>query len=93
MMMRCRKGGGWKKVVWRWKGKEVEEVKEFTYLGYTLMSNGGQEAQVRDRVKKAAAVMGQVWGIGKRKFGKDWGKRVWLFDRLVWATMGYGVEI
>ena len=31
--------------------------------------------------------------MGKRKFGKDWGKRVWLFDRLVWATVGYGVEI
>jgi len=37
--------------------------------------------------------MGQVWGIGKRRFGKDWGKRIWLFDRLVWTVMGYGVEI
>jgi len=34
-----------------------------------------------------------VWGIGKRRFGKDWGKRMWLFDRLVWTVMGYGVEI
>lgn len=36
--------------------------------------------------------MGQVWGIGKRKFGKDWGRRIWLFDRLVWSVLGYGVE-
>ena len=62
-MMRCRKGGGrWKKVTWRWKGKVVEEVKEFKYLGYTLMRNGGQEAHVGERVRKGAAVMGQVWG-------------------------------
>lgn len=37
--------------------------------------------------------MGQVWGIGKRRFGKDWGKRMWMFDRLVWTMIGYGVEI
>lgn len=31
---------------------------------------------MRERVKKGASVIGQVWGIGKRKFGNDWGKRV-----------------
>ena len=42
-VMRCRKGGGrWKSVTWRWKGKEVEEVSSFRYLGYTVMGNGGQ---------------------------------------------------
>lgn len=58
-----------------------------------MQSNGKQEAQVRNRVKRAAAVMGQVWGIGKRRFGKDWGRRLWLYDRLVWTVMAYGVEI
>ena len=28
-----------------------------------------------------------------RRFGKDWGRRVWLYDRLVWAMVGYGAEI
>src|SRR5436190_13640875 len=37
--------------------------------------------------------MGQVWGIGKRRFGKDWGRRLWLFDKLDWTVMSYGVEI
>ena len=32
-------------------------------------------------------------GIGKRRFGKDWGRRVWLFEKLVWATVSYGVEV
>ena len=31
---------------------------------------------MKERVRKAAAVMGKVWGIGKRRFGNDWGKRV-----------------
>lgn len=34
-----------------------------------------------------------VWGIGKWRFGNDWGKRIWLFDKLVWTVMSYGVEI
>lgn len=46
-------------------------MKEIKYLGYVLQRNGGQEAQIRDRRKKAAAIMGQVWGIGKRRFGRD----------------------
>ncbi|KAL6419346.1 hypothetical protein ACFW04_013925 [Cataglyphis niger] len=60
----------------------IEEVKEFTYLGY-----------IRDRLRKGAAVIGQVWEIGKRKFRNDWGKRLWLFDKLVWTVMGYEVKI
>lgn len=45
--------------IWRWKGRELEEVKEFRYLEYAIQRNGEQETQVRDR---AMAVMGQVWG-------------------------------
>lgn len=54
---------------------------------------GGQEAHVRERRKKAAALLGRVWGIGKRRFGGDLGRRIWLFDRLVWTVMGFGAEI
>lgn len=46
-----------------------------------MQKNGRQEAQVKERVRKAAAMMGQVWGIGMRCKG-DWGRRLWLFDRL-----------
>lgn len=48
---------------------------------------------MKDRIKKAAAIMGQVWEIGKRRFGGDWAKKLWLFDKLIWSVMGYGVEI
>lgn len=34
-IMRFRRGGGrMARKVWRWKGRELEEVKEFKYLGY-----------------------------------------------------------
>lgn len=67
-IMRFRKGGGRvRKVSWWWEGKVIEEIKEFKYLGYVFQRNGRQEAQVRDRIKKRAVIMGQVWGIGKRR--------------------------
>jgi len=45
------------------------------------------------RKRKGAAVMSEIWRIGKRKFGRDWGKRLWLFDALVWSVLGFGVEV
>jgi len=93
-VMRFGKGDGRRrKICWRWEGKKVEEVSEFKYLGYDFQRNGGQGEQVRDRMKREMAVMGQVWGIGKRRFGRDWGRRVWLFDALVWTVIAYGAEI
>lgn len=90
-IVRFRKGGGREtKKDWKWKGKRIEEINEYKYLGYVLQKNGGQEAQIRKRRRKASAIMGQIWGIGKRKFGKDWGRRLWLFDSLIWTVMGYG---
>jgi len=58
-----------------------------------LQRNGGQEAHIRERIKRTAAVMGEIWGRGRRKFGKDWSRRLWLFDRLIWTVLSYGVEI
>jgi len=79
MRFRKRGGGRIERRDWRWKGNKIKEIKEFTYLGYRLQRNERQEAQGKDeeRVKKAAMVMGEVWGIGKRKFGRDWNRRIW----------------
>lgn len=43
------------------EGKE-DTIREIKYLGYTLQRSGGQEAHIRDRVAKAATVMGQGMG-------------------------------
>jgi len=59
--MRFKRGGGrMKKRERRWRGKKMEEVKEFRYLGYTLQRNGRQEAHIKERIKKAATIMGEV---------------------------------
>lgn len=42
--MRFRKGGG---RMDKWKGKVIEEVKEYKYLGYVLQRNGKQKASKR----------------------------------------------
>lgn len=49
----------------------IDEVGKFEYLRYTLQRDECQETQVRKKVKRAAAVMEQVWEIRKRRFGKD----------------------
>jgi len=68
-------------------------VNKYKYLGYIFQRNGKQEKQIRDKVKRGMAVMGKVWGLRKRKFGREWQKRMWLFDALVWTVMAYGAEI
>lgn len=42
------------------KGKEDIGGKGYWYLGYILQRSGGQDAQVKNRVKKVAAIIGQV---------------------------------
>lgn len=38
--------------------------------------------------------MGEMWGmIGKKRFRGNWSRRIWLFDRLIWTVLNYGVEI
>jgi len=90
-VMRFRKGGKrfLSKVNWRWKGRKLEEV-EYKYLGYTVQRNERQDEHIKERVAGAMSVMRLVWGIGKRRYGKDWKRRIWLFDRLVWTVVGYG---
>ncbi|XP_051165700.1 uncharacterized protein LOC127284347 [Leptopilina boulardi] len=91
LRFRNRKEG--KEEVWKLNGKSVEEVDEFCYLGYWFKSNGSQELHVSRRLEKAGKILGQVCGIGKRRFKDDWRRRMWLFDVLVWSVICYGVEI
>lgn len=47
----------------------------------------------KDKIRKGAAMMERVWGIGKKRFGNDYRRRIWMFDTLVWSRIGYGAEI
>jgi len=35
-----------------WRGKRIEEVKEFNYLRFVVSRNGGQEAHIRTKLKR-----------------------------------------
>lgn len=60
-IMRFKVGRGeMTRAEWKLRRKEVEEVKDFKYLEYRLMRNGGQEVQIRERIKKAAVMMRSV---------------------------------
>lgn len=50
----CRKGGRSK-----WKGRKIEEVGKYTYLGYTIMRNGRQEAHI-ERIRKRWSRYGEL---------------------------------
>lgn len=58
-----------------------------------IQRNWIQKAQVKDKIRKTAVAITQVWSRGKRRFKRNWERRVWLFDRLVWTVIRYGVEI
>jgi hypothetical protein len=93
-MMVFRKGGGRRKInEWRWEKDKIEEVKEFKYLGYVMNERNTAAAHVRELVKKANKIIGVVWGIGERKFGHDFRRRIMMFDSLVKSVMMYGAEI
>lgn len=69
-VMRYRKGGGrWRKVEWRWKGRRIEKVDRYKYLGYTIMRNGGQRGARGRKNKKGRSSDGA--GMG------DWKKKIW----------------
>jgi len=85
--------GKQEKTRWSWKDKEIEEVKEFKYLGYMLQRNNGPESHIRERSRKAVVAMRQTWGLGKRLFPNDFKRRMFLFDTLVKSVLLYGVEI
>ena len=68
-------------------------MEEFYYLGCWFEAGGRSELQVRKRIERASKVMGQVWGIGKRRFKDEWRMREWMFDVLVWSVISCGVEI
>jgi len=87
-----RKDRNKKGKTWKWK-ETLEEVDEFKYLGYTFKRNNSDEAHIKEVIKKAAGVMAQIWGIGERKFGGDWGRRLMMFNILVKSIFMYGVEV
>ena len=78
-----RGGAGKARRKWVLEDKEIEEVKEMTYLGYIFQNNGGTERHVKERVRRAMLAMKNTWSIGERLWNGDFGWRAKMFDALV----------
>lgn len=87
------KSGRARKEKWVWDDGEIEEVGSFKYLGFTFNRGCDYEDHLRDLEKKAIAAARKTWGLGLRKCGENFGRRVMLFEYLVRSVMSYGVEI
>lgn len=82
-----------KKEKWMWEGKEMEEVKEFKYLGFIFERNGGYEKHLKELRNKGLCASRKVWGLGEKICSGDIRRRKRLFSYLVGSVMAYGVEI
>jgi hypothetical protein len=68
-------------------------VSEFKYLSYIFNKRATDKAQVREVVRKANKVVECVWGIGERKWGDKFGRRIMMFESMVESVLMYGAEI
>ncbi len=93
-IMIFKKGGrGARNEQWRWKGQQIETVKEFKYLGYTFQTNNGRAAHLRVLEKKAEIALRRIWGIGERRFSADFKLRMKLYNSMVKSILMYGSEV
>jgi hypothetical protein len=68
----------------KWEESKIRKrANSSMYLGYTFNERATDKAQVREVVRKANKVVGCVWGIGERKWGGEFGKRVMMFESMV----------
>jgi len=82
-----------RKEEWKWKGKVIEEVQSFKYLGFTLNREGNFKEHLKELVRKGRMMVRKVWGLGERVCRNDFIRRWTLFKYLVQSVISYGVEI
>lgn len=92
-IMIFQKGGKRKKEKWEYKGKELEIVKEYKYLGYWFSNGNSNATHIRKMAAKANKAINTVWGIWKRAGISRLSDRLYLLDAIVKAGCCYGVEI
>jgi hypothetical protein len=75
------------------KRKRKSEENEFNCLGYTFNERATGKAHMREIVRKVNVVVECVWGIGERKCGGDFRRRMMTFESKVESVLMYGAEI
>jgi len=78
---------------WKWRGREIEEVQSFKYLGFMMDREGGVKEHIKELTRKGKEIVRKVWGMGERMCRDDLIRRWMLFKYLVQSVISYGVEI
>lgn len=78
---------------WWWGNEEIEEVKEFSYLGYTFSKDNSPKAHIEKKIRKAKAVLGRLWSLGERNCKNSWDLRIRMFDAVAKSILLYGAEL
>lgn len=78
---------------WKWGKKEIKEVKEYKYLGYSFSRNGEDKEHIKELRRKRKLAANKIWGLGEKICRDDFGRRRMLFNYLVKSVMTYGAEI
>lgn len=93
-IVKFKKGGGREtKSAWTWGDQEMEEVKEFKYVGYTFQRNNNPKAHIRNLTHEAMIAMKQIWSIGERKFKNNIKIKIMMFDSIVRSILMHGAEV
>ena len=74
------------------KGEQLEEVKEFKYLGSVLSKDGGMEGEIRERTLQGRRAIGELGTVVKgRSMSTEVKKN--LRNSIVLPTLTYGSEL
>ena len=72
------------------EGKEVEQIRNFKYLGSTLSDDGRCEPEIKIRIALAKEAFSKRKEILTKRFSRSAKKK--LIKTLVWTTLLYGCE-
>lgn len=78
---------------WWWDNEELEEVKEFNYLGYLFSKKNTAEAHILKRIRKSNALLGELWSKGQRFCRNSWKLRMRMFNAIARSVLLYGAEL
>lgn len=78
---------------WWWGNEEIEEVKTFGYLGYVFNKANNASDHIKERMRKAQAVLGRIWSIGERYLRNSWKLRYRAYNAVVTSVLLYESEL
>ena len=88
-VMRVSKSGGGRVSIML-EGKEVEQVRNFKYLGSTLSDDGRCDTEIKIRIALAKEEFSKRKELLTKRFSRRVKKK--LIKTLVWTTLLYGCE-